>query len=80
VIPLEETLERFYELGAPLEGFSVAIREAAIEMPLLKRLGEAAFVVCKFISSATRKSAGTTYRTADKIGQKTKVSCQSGFQ
>jgi uncharacterized Zn finger protein len=44
VIPLEERLERFYELGAPLEGLSVAIREAAIEMPLLKRLGEAAFV------------------------------------
>jgi uncharacterized Zn finger protein len=44
ILPLEETLERFYELGEPLEGFSVAIREAAIEMPLLKRLGEAASV------------------------------------
>jgi uncharacterized Zn finger protein len=44
IIPLEEALERFYELGAPLEGFSLSIREVAIEMPLLKRLGEAAFV------------------------------------
>jgi len=44
VIPLEETLDRFYELGAPLEGFAVTIREPALEMPLLKRLGEAVFV------------------------------------
>jgi uncharacterized Zn finger protein len=54
VIPLEETLERFYELGAPLEGFSVAIREAAIEMPLLKRLGEAVFVPAPGIQSLLR--------------------------
>ena len=44
ILPLEETLERFYELGAPLEGFSVTMREPVLEMPLLKRLGEAAFV------------------------------------
>ena len=44
IIPLEETLEQFYALSASLEGFSVSIREPVIEMPLLKRLGEAAFV------------------------------------
>jgi uncharacterized Zn finger protein len=44
VIPLEEQVARFWEFSAPLEGFSVSIRPPAIEMPLLKRLGEASFV------------------------------------
>jgi uncharacterized Zn finger protein len=44
VIPLEECLPNFWDLGAALEGFSVSIRPPAIEMPLLKRLGEANFV------------------------------------
>ncbi|MEJ2711168.1 MAG: hypothetical protein P8074_26410 [Anaerolineales bacterium] len=54
VTPLEETLERFYELGEPLEGFSLAIHEPAIEMPLLKRLGEAAFVPAPGVLSLLR--------------------------
>lgn len=44
VIPLEERIANFWDLGAPLEEFSVSIRPPAIEMPLLKRLGEANFV------------------------------------
>jgi len=44
VIPLKESLSNFWDLGAPLDGFSVSIRPPAIEMPLLKRLGEANFV------------------------------------
>ncbi|MBI5841145.1 MAG: SWIM zinc finger family protein [Chloroflexi bacterium] len=44
VVPLEELISNFWDLGAPLEGFSVSIRPPAIEMPLLKRLGEANFV------------------------------------
>jgi len=44
VIPLEEGVDHFWEFSAPLEGFSVAIRPPTIEMPLLKRLGEANFV------------------------------------
>ena len=43
-IPLEESLSNFWDLGAPLEGFSVFIRPPVIEMPLLKRLGAASFV------------------------------------
>ena len=43
IIPLEEQIEKFWDLRAPLEGFSVSIRQPAIEMPLLKRLGEANF-------------------------------------
>lgn len=38
-IPLEEQIENFWDVRAPLEGFAVSIRPPAIEMPLLKRLG-----------------------------------------
>lgn len=44
VTPLEETLARFWDLGEPLDQFAVSIRPPAIEMPLLKRLGEPSFV------------------------------------
>jgi len=44
VIPLEEQIENFWGVRAPLEGFSVSIRPPTIEMPLLKRLGEPNFV------------------------------------
>ncbi len=43
-LPLEESLDNFWDFGGPLDGFSVLIRPPAIEMPLLKRLGEAVFV------------------------------------
>ena len=70
VVPLAETLEQFYELGASLDGFSVAIREPAIGMPLLKRLGEAAFVpdpgILSLLSPAfqeiTRAALGVAFR------------------
>ncbi|MBT3392233.1 MAG: hypothetical protein HN413_17685, partial [Chloroflexi bacterium] len=44
IIPLEESVATFFELGASLDGFSVNIHTPAIKMPLLKRLGEANFV------------------------------------
>ena len=44
VVPLEESMSDFWDLGTPLEGFSVSIHPPAIEMPLLKRLGAANFV------------------------------------
>lgn len=43
-IPLEESMSNYWDLGAPLDGFSVSVRPPAIEMPLLKRLGAANFV------------------------------------
>jgi uncharacterized Zn finger protein len=43
-IPLEKSISNFWDMGAPLEGFSVSIRPAVIETPLLKRLGAANFV------------------------------------
>jgi uncharacterized Zn finger protein len=43
-IPLDANLDHFWDLGEPLEGFAVSIKEPAIETPLLKRLGPAPFV------------------------------------
>jgi hypothetical protein len=43
-MPLEESMSNFWDLGAPLESFSVSIHPPAIEMSLLKRLGKANFV------------------------------------
>jgi uncharacterized Zn finger protein len=42
--PLEDQISNFWDLGAPLEEFSVSIRPPAIEMPLLKRMGAANFI------------------------------------
>jgi uncharacterized Zn finger protein len=44
IIPLEEQIDNFWDVRAPLEGFSLSIHPPVIEMPLLKRLGEANFV------------------------------------
>jgi uncharacterized Zn finger protein len=44
VIPLEETLPHFWEMGEPLEPFPLAIKPPAILFPILKRLGEPAFM------------------------------------
>ncbi|MBI9043466.1 MAG: SWIM zinc finger family protein [Anaerolineaceae bacterium] len=44
VFPLTEQIDRFWEFPVPLDGFSVSIRPPTIEMPLLKRLGDAGFV------------------------------------
>ena len=44
IIPLEEQIDNFWEVRVPLEGFSPSIHPPVIEMPLLKRLGEANFV------------------------------------
>lgn len=54
VIPLEEQIAQFWEFSAPLEGFSVSIRPPAIEMPLLKRLGEASFIPAPGLESLLR--------------------------
>jgi uncharacterized Zn finger protein len=44
IISLEEQIENFWDVRAPLEGFAMSVRPPVIEMPLLKRLGDANFV------------------------------------
>ncbi len=63
IIPLEDCIPNYWELGATLEGFSVSIRPPVIEMPLIKRLGPASFIPDPGLESLLRD----TYQT---IGQK----------
>jgi len=56
VTPLEETIDRFWGLGQSLETFSVAIHPPAIESPLLKRLGEAAFAPAPGVEALLRSA------------------------
>jgi uncharacterized Zn finger protein len=43
VLPLDQLLDHFWDLSAPLEPFSVTIRAPQIEAPLLRRLGDPVF-------------------------------------
>ena len=73
VIPLEEQVAHFWEFSASLEGFSLSIRPRAVEMPLLKRLGEASFVPTPGIEtllrnayqSFSKKAIETAYQESD---------------
>ena len=63
-IPLEDSLEHFWELGTPLENIPVSIHPPEVEMPLLKRLGEAAFIPEPGIESLLRAAYQTIGREA----------------
>jgi uncharacterized Zn finger protein len=77
VTPLEELVSRFWEFPASFEGFSVSIRPATIEMPLLKRLGEANFVPSPGLESLLRgvyqtiskKAVEVAYREGEQTGR-----------
>jgi uncharacterized Zn finger protein len=44
ILPLDQALDHFWELAAPLEPFPLSIKPPAIEAPLLRRLGEPNFL------------------------------------
>ncbi len=64
IIALEEQMAHFWELSTALEGFSVSIRPPAIEMPLLKRLGEASFAPAPGLESLLREAYQTISKKA----------------
>lgn len=41
---LEESLDNFWGFGKPIDNISISVHQPTIKMPLLKRLGEAAFI------------------------------------
>jgi uncharacterized Zn finger protein len=45
VIPLEEMIPDFWEMGEPLGAFPLTIKPPPVTLPILKRLGEPAFIV-----------------------------------
>ena len=73
VTPLEQQIDHFFESPIPLEGFSVSIHPPAIEMPLLKRLGEAGFVpppgleslLCEAYQAISKKAIEVAYQESD---------------
>ncbi len=65
--PLEESISNFWDLGAPVEGFSVSIRPPVIETPLLKRLGEANFVPEPGLEGYLRQAYQTISQQAVKV-------------
>jgi len=67
IIPLEDCIPNYWEMGAPLEGFSVSIRPPMIEMPLLKRLGVASFVPDPGMESLLHEAYQTIGRKALQI-------------
>jgi uncharacterized Zn finger protein len=66
-VPLENCLEHFWELGAPLDSVPVSIRPPTVEMPLLKRLGEAAFIPEPGIESLLRAAYQTIGQEAIRV-------------
>jgi uncharacterized Zn finger protein len=66
-IPLEESISNFWDMGAPLEGFSASIRPPVIEMPLLKRLGAANFVPEPGLEAHLRAAYQTISQQAVKV-------------
>jgi hypothetical protein len=67
VIPLEESISNFWDMGAPLEDFSVSIRPPVIEVPLLKRLGAANFVPEPGLEGYLRQAYEAISRQAVKV-------------
>jgi uncharacterized Zn finger protein len=70
IIPLEEQIENFWDMRVLPEGFSVAIHPPVLEMPLLKRLGEANFVpepgIQSWLSAAYQAVSRKAIQTAFK--------------
>jgi uncharacterized Zn finger protein len=56
VVPLEEQIAHFWGRPAPLEDFSVSIHAPTIEMPVLKRLGNANFVPAPGLEPLLRRA------------------------
>ena len=52
VAALEDTLDRFWELGESMEPFPLSIQASSVPMPVLKRLGDPAFVTGRSLEAA----------------------------
>lgn len=72
-MPLEEQIENFWDVRAPLEGLAVSIRPPVIEMPLLKRLGEPSFFSEPGLQSALSAAYQLVSRKAIQIAFRIQV-------
>jgi len=67
IIALESAVNHFWESPVPLDSFSVSIHPPMIEMPLLKRLGEANFVPAPGLESLLRGAYQTISKKAIEV-------------
>ncbi len=66
-IPLTEQITNYYDLSGPMEEFSISILPPAIEMPLLKRLGQADFVPAPGLEKVLQKAYQTITQKAIEV-------------
>ena len=64
IVPLEEQIDHFWDFSSPQAGITVSIRPAAIEMPILKRLGEANFAPAPGLESLLRSAYQNSQKKA----------------
>lgn len=67
IVPLEESLGTFWEFSKPLHDFSLNIDFPVVEVPLLKRLGEANFVPGQGLQSVLAPAYKVITRSALEI-------------
>ena len=68
VAPLEESLDSFWQMAAPLDHFATAIRGPATPLPILRRLGQPGFLeqeveaaLGEFYQAASRQAVQAAY-------------------
>jgi uncharacterized Zn finger protein len=69
VIPLAETIGNFWDLGQPLSGIKTNVKPPVTELPVLKRLGQPAF-----LSDDLLKTLGPAYEAITKAAVATAFS------
>ncbi len=72
-VPLEETLDHFWDLGAPIEQFATAIREPQTRLSVLRRLGQPAFM-----DETLSLILGPVYDGASEVGLKVAFATAEG--
>jgi len=73
--PLEDSLDGFWDLGQPLDSINVEIKAPAIEMPLLKRLGDPDFVPLPGLSALL----GPAYRAISQAALAAAFEDENGY-
>jgi uncharacterized Zn finger protein len=64
IIPLEGTLDHFWDAGMPLHEVAIHLKPPAVEMPLLKRLGDPGFIAEPGLQALLRPVYETISRSA----------------
>jgi uncharacterized Zn finger protein len=63
-VPLEESIDHFWQSVEPLDEFPLTIRPPSVDMPLLKRLGDQAFLTGRTLQDVLKPVYDTFMRSA----------------